>query len=51
MVDTSSGFFRNAIAVLELFRVFFVDQCSKVTTIVEDQIEVFPILECRELLF
>lgn len=51
MMYTSGGFFRNAIAVLELFGVFFVDQCSKVTTVVEDEIEVFPILEGGELLF
>lgn len=50
MVDTSGGLLRDTVAVLEELRVLVVDKGSKITTVVEDQVELLAILEGKELL-
>jgi hypothetical protein len=50
VVDTSGGLLGDTVAVLELFGVLLVDERGKVTTVVEDQVELLAILEGVELL-
>lgn len=50
VVDTSGGLLGDTVAVLELFGVLLVDEGGKVTTVVEDQVELLAILEGAELL-
>lgn len=50
MVDTSGGLFGEAIAALENIRIFVVDESRQVSTVVEDKVELFSILEGLELL-
>ena len=50
VVDTSGGLLRDTVAVLEHLRVLLVDESSKVTTVVEDQVQGLVILESNKLL-
>jgi hypothetical protein len=50
VVDTSGGLLGDTVAVLELFGVLLVDERGKVTTVVEDQVELLAILEGVKLL-
>ena len=50
VVDTGGGLLRHAVAVVEHLRVFLVDQRSQVTTIIENKVELLPILEGDQLL-
>jgi hypothetical protein len=50
VVDTSGGLLRDTVAVLEHLRVLLVDKGSKVTAVVEDQVERLAVLESSKLL-
>lgn len=50
MMDTSGGLLGDTIAVIEKFRVLVVNEGSKITTVIEDQVQLFAILEGKELL-
>jgi hypothetical protein len=50
VVDTSGSLLRNTVAVLEHLRVLLVDECGKITTVVEDQVQALAVLESGELL-
>jgi hypothetical protein len=47
----SSGLFRYSVASLEHFRVLVVDECCKVASVVEDQVQMLAIFESAQLLF
>lgn len=51
MVDTSGSLFRDTKTILENLRVLVVDKSSKVTTVIENQVQLLAILEGNELLF
>jgi hypothetical protein len=50
VVDTSRSLLGDTVAVLEKLRVLAVDQCSKVTTVIEDEVQLVSIFESKELL-
>lgn len=50
MVDAGCGLLRDAIAVFQHFRVFGVNERSKISTIVKNEVQFLAVLECGELL-
>lgn len=51
VVDTSGSLLGDTVAVLELFGILLVDERGKITTVVEDQVQLLATLERIELLF
>lgn len=49
-MNTSGGLLGDTVAVLEHLRVFLVNQTGQITTVVEDEVKLLPILEGDELL-
>jgi hypothetical protein len=50
MVDPSGGLLGNTIAAFQNLWVLVVDESSKISTVIEDQVQALAILECNKLL-